>query len=142
MENTITITPSLEDYLKTIYLLRRADGEVRLTDLAENMSVAKPSAHRAVAQLAEKGLAEHEKCGPISLTDKGIAVAKKLCAKFDTIKRFLMRTLNLSEPAAADEAHALEHTIRDETLTRMEGFETCSGCSVAKYAPTGIYKIG
>jgi DtxR family Mn-dependent transcriptional regulator len=134
LERTKTMTPSLEDYLKTTYRLRGCRGEIRLTDLAESMSVTKPSASRAVAHLAEKGLVEHEKFGSIWLTDKGIAAAQRLCAKFDTIKRFLTQTLNLSETTAESEACAIEHAIRDETLARMEKFEKCPGCSAARYA--------
>lgn len=119
MENKKTISPSLEDYLKTIYLLQRKNGSARLVDIADRMSVTKPSANRAVAQLAEKGFAEHVKFRPILLTDAGTEAAKKLVLKFDTIKRFLMLELNLSEDMASAEACAIEHSICDETLGKM-----------------------
>jgi DtxR family transcriptional regulator, Mn-dependent transcriptional regulator len=120
MENKKTITPSLEDYLKTIYLLQRKNDSVRLIDIANRMSVTKPSANRAVAQLAEKGLVEHVKFGPILLTEMGTETADKLVFKFDTIKRFLMLELNLSEDMANAEACAIEHSICDVTLGKME----------------------
>lgn len=119
MDNKKTITPSLEDYLKTIYLLHKTDNSVRLIDIAEKMSVSKASASRAVTELSEKGLVEHEKFGPTRLTDTGIAEAQKLVAKFDTIKRFLMCVLNISEALAGSEACTIEHTIRDVTLEKM-----------------------
>jgi DtxR family transcriptional regulator, Mn-dependent transcriptional regulator len=119
MENKKTITPSLEDYLKTIYLLQRKNDSVRLIDIANRMSVTKPSANRAVAQLAEKDLVEHVKFGPILLTDTGTETAEKLFFKFDTIKRFLMLELNLSEDTANAEACAIEHSICDMTLGKM-----------------------
>jgi DtxR family transcriptional regulator, Mn-dependent transcriptional regulator len=119
MENKKTITPSLEDYLKTIYLLQRKNGSVRLIDIADRMSVTKPSTNRAVAQLAEKNLVEHVKFGPILLTNTGTETAEKLVFKFDTIKRFLMLELNLSEDTANAEACAIEHSICDVTLGKM-----------------------
>ena len=119
MENKRRITPSLEDYLKTIYLLQERDGSVRLTDIADRMSVTKPSANRAVAQLVEKGLAEHEKSGPILLTTNGINAAKKVVIKFDIIKRFFICILSLSEDTASREACAIEHTVCDATLSKM-----------------------
>lgn len=119
MENKKTISPSLEDYLKTIYLLQTKNGFARLVDIAGRMSVTKPSANRAVAQLAEKGLVEHVKFGPILLTDTGAEAAEKLVLKFDTIKRFLMLELNLSEDTANAEACAIEHSICDVTLGKM-----------------------
>lgn len=119
MENKRSITPTLEDYLKTIYLLQRKNGFVRLIDIAAGMSVSKPSANRAVAQLAKNHLVEHVKFGPILLTDRGTETAEKLVSKFDTIKRFLMLELNLNEDLASTEACAIEHTICDVTLGKM-----------------------
>lgn len=119
MEDKKSITPSLEDYLKTIYLLQRKKGSVRLIDIADRMSVTKPSAYRAVAQLAKNRLAEHEKFGPVRLTGKGTEAAEKLVSRFDTIKRFLMLVLNLNEDLADTEACAIEHTVCDVTLGKM-----------------------
>jgi DtxR family Mn-dependent transcriptional regulator len=113
------MTAALEDYLKTIYLLHRADRSVRLIDIAEMMSVSKPSAFNAVTRLAEAGLIEHMHFGPVLLTEQGIEAAQNLSVKFDTIKTFLMRTLNIEEPLACSEACAIEHTIRDATLVQM-----------------------
>ena len=112
-------SPSLEDYLKTIYLLNKNEGSVRLVDIADRMSVTKPSANRAVAQLAKKDLVEHIRFGPILLTDKGMETSEKLISRFDTVKRFLMLVLNLSEDMASSEACVIEHTICDVTLEKM-----------------------
>jgi Mn-dependent DtxR family transcriptional regulator len=37
------ITPSLEDYLKAVCRLHQMNSEVRLVDIADKMSVSKPS---------------------------------------------------------------------------------------------------
>lgn len=113
------ITPTLENYLKTIHFLQKRNPSVRLIEIADRMSVTKPSANHAVAQLTKKGLVEHEKFGPIRLTDKGTETAEKLVSKFDTIKRFLMLVLNLNEETASTEACAIEHTICEVTLEKM-----------------------
>ena len=62
------VTPTIENYLKTIYLLQQQTGDARLADIADGMAVSRPSANRAVALLTERSMAEHEEIGPIRLT--------------------------------------------------------------------------
>ena len=115
-----TISHSLEDYLKTIYQLHIIDNSVRLIDIAERLSVSKPSVTNAVALLKEKNLVEHMTYGPVKLTDAGMEAAKKLIKKHDIIKRFLISVLNLDETIADSEACVIEHSINDVTLDKME----------------------
>ena len=119
MVNHTRLTASLEDYLKAIYFLHQADRTVRLVDIAERMSVSKPSVCHAVSQLSNKGFIEHIKFGPVQLTAYGIEAAQSLVAKHETIKLFLMRMLNIGEALACLEACAIEHTIHDITLNQM-----------------------
>ena len=119
METRKKITASLEDYLKAIYFLHKSDSAVRLIDIAERLSVSKPSAWSAVSQLSEMGLVEHIKFGPVQLTTQGIEKAQGLTAKHETIKLFLMRVLNIGEALAGSEACAIEHAICDVTLAQM-----------------------
>jgi len=119
MENTKKITASLEDYLKAVYLLHKKDSFVRLMDIADRMSVSKPSAFNAVSQLSNLGLVTHIKFGPVQLTEGGIEAAQGLVAKHETIKLFLMRVLSIGEALACSEACAIEHIICDTTLNKM-----------------------
>lgn len=50
-----TMTASLEDYLEAIYFLNGANGEVRMTDLAAELGISKPSVNRAVNTLKSQG---------------------------------------------------------------------------------------
>ena len=118
METHNLITPTIEDYLKTIYLLQGKDG-AHLVDIAVRMSVTKPSVCHAVTQLVKKQLAEHRKFGPVRLTDKGIEAAERLLEKYNIVKQFYMRVLDLNEDAANAEACAIEHTVLDATLEKM-----------------------
>jgi DtxR family Mn-dependent transcriptional regulator len=119
MEEIKKITASLEDYLKTIYFLHKLDKCVRLVDIADRMSVSKPSAFNAVSQLSKMGLVEHTKFCPIQLTAQGFETARDLVAKYETIKLFLVRVLNIGEALAGLEACAIEHRICDITLAKM-----------------------
>lgn len=113
------ITPSSEDYLKTICLLQKESGAARLNDIACRMGVSKPSANHAVNQLAEKKLVEHQRFGPVRLTEKGMESAEALLAKYELIRRFYLHVLHVSEDTAHAEACAIEHTVQEETLRQM-----------------------
>ncbi|MDR1639041.1 MAG: metal-dependent transcriptional regulator [Clostridiales bacterium] len=113
------LSSSLEDYLKAIYFLHKGDSSIRLVDIADQMSVSKPSAFGAISQLAEQELVVHEKFGPVRMTDKGIEAAKLIVCKHEIIKRFLMSILDIGEKQAGSEACAIEHTICDDTLAKM-----------------------
>ena len=118
MDTQKNISPSLEDYLKTIYLLP-GGGDVRLMDIAEKLGVSKPSANRAVALLGQKNLVTHTPYGPIRLTPQGSKAAKGLADRHKIIKQFLMTALQLSEGLADSEACNIEHTIHQVTLSKM-----------------------
>ena len=113
------ITASLEDYLKAIYYLHIIDSSVRLVDIAQKVSVSKPSAFKAVSQLSDMGLIEHIKFGPIRLNARGIDAAQGLVGKHETIKLFLMNVLDIGEAMACSEACAIEHIICNVTLAKM-----------------------
>ena len=119
MAKNIKLTASLEDYLKAIYFLHQIDNSVRLIDIAERISVSKPSVFNAVSQLSDMEFVEHIKFGPVELTALGIEVSQNLVVKHRTIKLFLMRVLNIEEALACSEACAIEHRICDVTLDKM-----------------------
>ena len=51
----MALTMSRENYLKIIYILKMANGEVRSIDIANYMELSKPSVCAAVKQLQAQG---------------------------------------------------------------------------------------
>ena len=47
------ITKSLEEYLKTMYVLQKQNGNIRVTDIANKMNCSKPSVNKALNNLKE-----------------------------------------------------------------------------------------
>ena len=119
MKRETALTPCQADYLKAIYRLHQGDSTIRLMNIADAMSVTKPSAFYAVSQLSEMGLIEHEKFGPVYLTPPGLETAQALAEKHEMIKRFLMRVLNVEEAVAQADACAMEHILCAATLAEM-----------------------
>ena len=79
---------SAEMYLETIYVLSQKSGSVRSIDVAEEMGYSKPSVSRAVGLLKKGGLLIMAKDGTLTLTEDGIATAKKIFERHCFIKVF------------------------------------------------------
>ena len=113
------LTPSLEDYLKAIYILSVSKREVRPSDIAELMDVRLPSVSEAIKRLAKMGLIQKERYGNIILTQQGYELALNLLRRHQIIARFLQEFLGLPPEDAHREACIIEHSISEETLARL-----------------------
>ena len=113
------ISPSLEDYLETIYILDTRTGEARVTDIAEKMGVAKSSVHVALHNLEDNGLLIHEKYGALKLTESGTSAAKKVYKRHVMLKKFFVDILDVEEKTAEHEACIIEHILSDETIEKI-----------------------
>ena len=91
------LTNSQEEYLKTIYILEKSNGKIRVTDIAKKLKITKPSVNRAVKNLRELDLIEYEVYGDINLTYQGEELAKEIIKKQDIIKMFLVDILEVDE---------------------------------------------
>ena len=72
------ISKSLEEYLKTIYLINKKE-KPRVTDIAQKMGCTKASVNKAIKQLKKEKLINYEAYGNIEITEEGINLAKKYC---------------------------------------------------------------
>ena len=61
---------SIEEYLKTIYVLEQETGQVRVTDTATKRGCSKPSVNRALKVLDSQGFLQYEAYGKIHLTEE------------------------------------------------------------------------
>ncbi len=62
------LTNSLEEYLKTIYILKNTEDQIRVTDIANKLNCTKPSVNRALNNLKTNNLINYEAYGKIELT--------------------------------------------------------------------------
>ena len=54
----IMISKALEEYLKTMYILKKQKGDIRVTDIANKMNCSKPSVNKAINNLKDNNLQE------------------------------------------------------------------------------------
>lgn len=113
------ISKALEEYLKTMYILNKQNGRVRVTDIAEKMNCTKASVNKAVHNLKDNGLLNYETYGAIELTQNGENLAKKILETYDIILLFLKDVLNLNDKQAEQEAEKIKSVITDETTNKL-----------------------
>jgi DtxR family Mn-dependent transcriptional regulator len=104
-------TPSVQDYLKTIYALR-TQGEAGVNArLAERLGVSAPSVSAMMKRLESGGLVEHLASGEFALTESGEAEALRIVRRHRLIETFLHRWLDMPWDEVHDEAEVLEHAV-------------------------------
>ncbi len=106
---------SIEDYLRIIHLLGGHD-KARISNIAKELGVTKPSVTKMMKKLAEESFIRREAYSEIILTKKGLAKARKIQRKFNIIKEFLRTIGYKDEKKICEEAHKLEHSFSDRTI--------------------------
>ncbi len=113
------ISKSLEEYLKTMYILKKQNGDIRVTDIANKMNCSKPSVNKAINNLKDNNLINYESYGTIELTIDGENLAKKILEAYDIGYVFLKDVLGLEESSAHSEAEKLKSVLEDHTINNL-----------------------
>ena len=113
------VSKSNEEYLKTMYVLKKQTGNIRVTDIANQMSCTKPSVNKALNNLKENGLVNYETYGTIELTSAGEDLARKILEAYDIVYLFLKDVLNIESEKAEKEAERIKSTITDDTINKL-----------------------
>lgn len=113
------ISKSLEEYLKTIYIIEKQNDKPRVTDIAEKMNCTKPSVNKSLKLLKEKELVIYEPYGQIELTEEGKKLAKKILEANDIVYLFLREILGEDEEIAESEAKKIKMEMNDTTLNKL-----------------------
>lgn len=113
------ISKSLEEYLKTMYVLNQQNGNIRVTDIANKMNCTKASVNKAINNLKDNNLVNYESYGKIELTRQGEDLAKKILEAYDIVYLFLKEVLNLEEKQAHSEAEKIKQAITDDTINKI-----------------------
>ena len=114
------IRESLENYLKTIFILQRKQGYVRSIDVARELGFSKPSVSVAMKKLRGEGLVNMDGDKNITLTEEGQNYAASVLERHAVIEKFLTDTLNVDKETAHKDSCRMEHLISTETLTKIK----------------------
>lgn len=115
----VMISKSLENYVKTMYVLDKQTRNIRVTDIAQKMNCTKASVNKALKVLKENKLVEYETYGKITLTPEGEKLAKKLLEAYDIVYLFLTQILEMEEETAKAEAEHMKLSLEDYTINQL-----------------------
>ena len=111
-----------EDYIETIYLLKKRNGYVRSIDIARELGYSRPSVSRAVGLLKKGGYITVMDSGDIELTDSGKKKAAAVYEKHRTLTYFLSLVAGVSARTAEADACKIEHIISPSTFKGIKKF--------------------
>ena len=113
------VSKASEEYLKTVYILKKQNGKLRVTDIAKKMNCTKPSVNKGLYNLKDNGLINYESYGTIELTLDGENLAKKILEAYDIVLLFLKDVLSLEPEEAKREAEKIKLAIDDKTINQL-----------------------
>jgi DtxR family transcriptional regulator, Mn-dependent transcriptional regulator len=116
---TEQLSPNLEDYLETIFLLESANSSARAKDIADRMKVQRASVTGALHALSEKGLINYQPYSSVTLTPEGFRLATGIMHRHKVLKQFFQKILQLPPDIAENNACRIEHQIDDTVLKRL-----------------------
>lgn len=122
MNDSLAITPALENYLEAVYILEKVKKPVKVMDVARYLRVKMPSVTYNMKKLADRKLVQHKKRSHIELTDEGGRIARNVLRTHEELFKFFHDILGVSDKAAETDACRVEHILSRETVDRLVRF--------------------
>ena len=115
------IHESAENYLETILVLQKRNGNVRSIDIANELEFSKPSVSVAMKNLRNNGYITVDDAGSIRLLPEGLRIAQEVYEKHMMLTRCLT-AIGVPEDIAAGDACRIEHVISKESFDAIKAF--------------------
>jgi Mn-dependent DtxR family transcriptional regulator len=109
---------SIEDYLEGIIIVKEKQGYVRSVDVANQLSVSKPSVSYATKKLIDEGYIELDENKFIILTEKGTKLANDTYDRHKTLSKFFT-FIGVDKQQAIIDACKVEHDVSEETYKAL-----------------------
>ena len=110
---------SMEDYLETILILQKKQGNVRSIDIANELSFTKASVSVAMKNLRDKEYITVQDNGYILLTASGKKIAESVYERH-TILSELLINLGVNKDVALEDACKIEHFLSEESFNAIK----------------------
>ncbi len=89
------ISPTIEDYLKTIYKLQKRQERVTTSAIAEKLALSNATVTVMIKKLAKEKLLKHISYHGVVLNEKGEKIALKVIRRHRLVELFLKEVLGL-----------------------------------------------
>ncbi len=106
-------------YLLSIYRLQQEKKLIRCVDIANDLSVTRPSVSKMMKCMVRMELIEPDYCDAVRLTEKGIAIAEKYNSNYDMVYAFFRRMMRLSPEEAKEHAFLFLSTFPQSTVRKL-----------------------
>jgi len=109
-----------ENYLKALFALATATGEVSVNDLSRHLNIKMPTVTSMMKKLAQKKLVHYESYKPIKLTEKGRREAGAIIRKHRLTEMFLVQVMGFGWEEVHEIAEQIEHIQAPELFEKMD----------------------
>ncbi|MFD2531949.1 metal-dependent transcriptional regulator [Gracilimonas halophila] len=115
----MSLSQSVEDYLKAIYVLQSEGEAASTTNIAKALDVSSASVTNMLKRLAKMQLLEHESYKGAKLTPAGSKIALEVLRHHRLLELYLKDVMGYSWDEVHDEAENLEHHISEQFEDRI-----------------------
>ena len=114
----MTQKKSVEDYLKTIYLLSQ-NKDVHGAEIARAIGVSRPTVCVSLKALEEEGYILMGDAREVHLTEKGMRIAEETYERHNTFCQ-LLTELGVDAKTASSDACEMEHAVSNESYQALK----------------------
>lgn len=118
-EEQLSHSKSVEDFLKTVYVLQQRMERVSTNALADSLRISAPSVTDMARRMVEAGMVDYRKYYGVLLTQKGEEVALRIIRRHRLIELYLVEELGYELHEVHEEAENLEHVVSDRFVTAI-----------------------
>lgn len=118
----MNVSPAVEKFIKSIYLLEIRNKKASGTILASKLNISPAAVTDMAIKLASQGLIKYQKHKSVKLTAKGMKIAISASRKHRLWETFLHKTLKLSLDEIHIEAELIESNTSSKLLNVMEEY--------------------
>lgn len=126
------LSASLEDYLEAILQLERVSRVARVSEIAGQLGVSRPSVTGALKSLGARRLVTHARYGHVTLTQEGERIAAEVERRHLAIRDFLTGVLEIPEERAEITACRMEHVLEPEILAYFVAYAEKLACAAGE----------
>lgn len=106
-------------YLIALYHLSRENSVVKSIDIANALSVTRPSVSRMLKCMSNLEFINEDYSSNVTLTEKGLEAAKRLTEKFNDVNSFFSNILKLDEQSAYEQSIQFLASFPEQTIERL-----------------------
>lgn len=109
---------TVQNYLETIYIISLTKNVVHAIDVVKYLNYSRPTVSIALKQLEKDGFINIDN-NVLSLTTKGIKVAKEMYERHEYIAKVLMK-IGVNKKIAYEDSCLVEHDLSNESFMAIK----------------------